>query len=299
MKTIESAINQVCQHFEQSDLYYGHGSDNAWDEAVFLVLAASELPLDSDRSVLQQSLTSEAQQQIEAWVQQRVEQRIPLPYIMQRAWFMGLEFYVDPRVLIPRSLMGCWLDDHCRPWVEPAQVKHILEVGTGSGCIAIAAAYQFPQAHVDAVDISDEALAVAKINVGNHQLDQRVELIKSDCYQQLSPQRYDMIISNPPYVSDEEMVDVPAEYQHEPNLALRADDDGLAIVIALLKGAPDYLTDEGVLFMEVGFSDEALIQRYPDAPFVWLDTDAETSGLFVVTREDLVTFLKQERLMDE
>lgn len=299
MKTIESAINQVCQHFEQAELYYGHGSDNAWDEAVYLVLAASDLPLDSDRSVLEQPLTTEIQQQIESWVQQRVEQRIPLPYIMQRAWFMGLEFYVDPRVLIPRSLMGCWLEDHCRPWVEPDQVKHILEVGTGSGCIAIAAAYQFPQAHVDAVDISDEALAVATINVENHQLDQRVRLVKSDCYQQLSPQRYDIIISNPPYVSDEEMVDVPAEYQHEPSLALRADDDGLDIVIRLLKGAPDYLTEDGVLFMEVGFSDEALIARYPDAPFVWLDTDAETSGLFVVTREDLVGFLKQERLMDE
>ncbi len=299
MKTIESAINQVCQHFEQAELYYGHGSDNAWDEAVYLVLAASDLPLDSDRSVLEQPLTTEIQQQIESWVQQRVEQRIPLPYIMQRAWFMGLEFYVDPRVLIPRSLMGCWLEDHCRPWVEPDQVKHILEVGTGSGCIAIAAAYQFPQAHVDAVDISDEALAVATINVENYQLDQRVRLVKSDCYQQLSPQRYDIIISNPPYVSDEEMVDVPAEYQHEPSLALRADDDGLDIVIRLLKGAPDYLTEDGVLFMEVGFSDEALIARYPDAPFVWLDTDAETSGLFVVTREDLVGFLKQERLMDE
>ncbi|MDF1759059.1 MAG: 50S ribosomal protein L3 N(5)-glutamine methyltransferase [Coxiellaceae bacterium] len=299
MKTIESAINQVCQHFEQAELYYGHGSDNAWDEAVYLVLAASGLPLDSDRSVLEQPLTPEIQQQVEAWVQQRVEQRIPLPYIMQRAWFMGLEFYVDPRVLIPRSLMGCWLEDHCRPWVEPDQVQHILEVGTGSGCIAIAAAYQFPQAQVDAVDISDEALAVAKVNVESHQLEQRVHLVKSDCYQQLSPQRYDIIISNPPYVSDEEMADVPAEYQHEPSLALRADDDGLDIVIRLLKGAPDYLTDDGVLFMEVGFSDEALIARYPDAPFVWLDTDADTSGLFVVTREDLVTFLKQERLMDE
>ncbi len=299
MRTIESNIQDIHQRFEAADLYYGHGSDNAWDEAVFLVLGAVGLPLDSDSSVLQQSVTDVQKERIDRWAAQRIEERMPLPYIMQRAWFMGLEFAVDSRVLIPRSLMGLWLEDRCRPWVEPDQVTRVLEVGTGSGCIAIAAAYLFPHALVDAIDISQDALAVAEFNVKKHDMQQRVQLIESDCYAALEDQRYDIIISNPPYVSDEEMAEVPAEFQHEPSLALRADDDGLALVIELLKGAPKHLTEQGVLFVEVGYSDEAMMARYPEAPFVWLDTDADTSGLFVVTREDLVSFLQQERLMDE
>lgn len=293
MHTIDSIIQQVHQRLLDADVYFGHGSDNAWDEAVYLVLAALERPLDSDRSILQEPVNDDQLLKVEQWLHRRIDQHEPLPYIMGKAYFMGLPFVVDPRVLIPRSLIAPWLADDCQPWLSAESVTRVLEVGTGSGCIAIAAALQFEHAQVDAVDISPDALVVAQQNVQYYDLQDRLHLIESDCFEAVPACQYDLIISNPPYVSDDDMAAVPAEYQHEPSLALRADDEGLAIVMRILRAAPAYLTDQGVLFMEVGYSDETMIARFPDAPFVWLDTDADTSGLFVVTKQDLQIFLQR------
>lgn len=293
MQTIDSIIQQAHQRLLNADVFYGHGSDNAWDEAVYLVLAALERPLDSDRSILQEPVSEAEQLLVEQWLQRRIDQHEPLPYIMGKAYFMGMPFIVDPRVLIPRSLIAPWLADGCQPWLSAESVSRVLEIGTGSGCIAIAAALQFEQAQVDAVDISQDALDVARQNVEQYDLSERVHLIESDVFDAVPECHYDLIISNPPYVSDDDMAAVPAEYKHEPSLALRADDEGLAIVMRILREAPAYLSDHGVLFMEVGYSDETMIARFPDAPFVWLDTDADTSGLFVVTKQDLQSFLQR------
>ncbi len=297
MQTLEQTINDVHRQLEPAGIFLGHGSDNAWDEAVYLVLAALELPMDADNSLLSSMVTEEQNQRVQQWLQRRLVEREPLPYIMQRAYFMGLPFYVDERVLIPRSLLGVWLADYCQPWVEPDKVHAIVEIGTGSGCIAIAAALQFPDATVDAVDISGDALAVAQQNVDEYELQDRVSLHQSDCFDSLPVKPYDLILSNPPYVSDEDMAVVPEEYKHEPSLALRADDHGLAIVMKLLRQAPAYLSDHGVMMIEVGYSEATLKQRFPDAPFIWLDTDADdVSGLFVVTKADLLQFLAEQKV---
>lgn len=292
MQTLEQTIQLVFERLERSEVYLGHGSDNAWDEAVYLVLAALDLPLDADRSLLVRPVSEQELKRVDDWLSQRIDQRLPLPYIMHKAYFMGLPFYVDQRVLIPRSLLGVWLADCCQPWVEPDKVERIVEIGTGSGCIAIAAALQFEHAQVDAVDISGDALAVAKRNVQNYELTQRVSLVQSDCFDSVEPCSYDLILTNPPYVSDKDLELSPQEYQHEPALALRADQDGLAIVMKCLRQAPAFMSDHAVMMVEVGYSEHIVKTRFPDAPFVWCDSDADdVSGLFVVTKADLVRFL--------
>ena len=293
MQTLEQTIQSAFERLEQSDIFLGHGSDNPWDEAVYLVLGALNLPLDADRSILSREVTADEQEKIEQWLKRRIEQRQPLPYITQKAYFMGLPFYVDSRVLIPRSLLGAWLVDYCQPWVDPDKVSRILEIGTGSGCIAIAAALQFETAHVDAADISPDALQVARRNVQDYQLEERVSLIESDCFDAIPANSYDLILTNPPYVSDEDLELSPEEYHHEPAMALRADEDGLAIVMKCLRQAPTYLSEHGVMMVEVGYSEHTVKQRFPAAPFVWCDSDADdVSGLFVVTKQDLVAFLQ-------
>ncbi|PHQ81048.1 MAG: 50S ribosomal protein L3 N(5)-glutamine methyltransferase [Coxiella sp. (in: Bacteria)] len=286
---IEQALNTVYQRLSASDLFYGHGIDNPWDEAVALVLHVLELPADSDDSALTEPVSDEQWKRILALVTQRIEARIPVAYLVNQAWFMGLPFYVDERVLVPRSPFAEWLRRRFEPFITASSVTRILEIGTGSGCIAIAASTVFPEAHIDATDISSDALAVAAQNVQDHSVTERVNLVTSDCFAAIEPaQQYDLIISNPPYVAQDEINELPEEYQHEPlKTALYADNEGMGIVDRILREAPQYMSEHAILIVEVGYSDEILMRHYPEAPFTWLECEFGGQGLFLLTREQL------------
>jgi ribosomal protein L3 glutamine methyltransferase len=288
LPNIKQALTWVEQQFKASDLYYGHGSDSPWDEAVFLVLHTAKLPLTSGEEVLDVALNQEQQQKIIELTAKRVHDRIPLPYLLHEAWFCGLQFYVDERVLIPRSPIAEVIDAQFAPWMQPNKIRKALDLCTGSGCLAIAMAYALPQTIVHATDISEDALAVAKINVNAHQLDKRVKLIQSDLYQGLEGETYDLIVSNPPYVDAEDMAALPEEYGHEPELALAAGEDGLSLVRTILREAPHHLNPNGVLICEVGNSQLALTEQYPDVPFTWLEFQHGEAEVFLLTYDQLV-----------
>jgi ribosomal protein L3 glutamine methyltransferase len=223
--------------------------------------------------------------------QQRIEQRKPAAYITNEAWFCGLSFYVDERVLIPRSPMAEIIQHQFSLWISPDRVENILDLCTGSGCIAIACAYAFEQSWIDASDISADALAVAKINRQNHDLENRLNLIESSLFESIPEKRYDIIISNPPYVSEREMKQLPTEFDHEPgSLALAAGVTGMDVVLPLLSAARDFLTEDGILVVEVGYSKPALEQMFPEVPFFWVDFEFGGEGVFVLTAEQLETY---------
>lgn len=286
---VRECLERITAQLTQSDLFHGHGIDNAWDEAVALVCHVLHLPIDCDDSVLQHTVSNVQWQRMEHLTKRRIDERVPIFYLTQQAWFMGLPFYVDERVLIPRSPFAEWIEKRFEPWVDPHQVQHILEIGTGSGCMAIAAAYVFPDAAIDAVDISEGALAVAKQNVEQHVMTDSVRLLRSNCFRNLdADKQYDLIISNPPYVAQEEIDELPPEYRHEPiETALYAADEGMAIVDEIIREAPKHMTPNAVLVIEVGYSDEILLSRYPHVPFTWLECEYGGQGLFLLTKEQL------------
>lgn len=286
--TIRDFIRWATSQFLKEKLFYGHGIADALSEAVYLVLYALYLPYNLDTDYFDTRLTTSEKKDIFNILIKRIEKRIPASYITHEAWFAGLSFYVDERVLIPRSSLAEIIEEELQPWVNPEKVERILDLATGSGCIAIACADRFPQAQVDATDISENALAVARINVLRHNIEEQVSLIQSDLYQNLSDQIYDVIISNPPYVPLSEMEDLPKEYTYEPRLGLEAGQEGLDCVIPILKQASHYLSDEGVLIVEVGNSKEALIKTFPDLPFTWLEFERGEEGVFLLHKQDLL-----------
>lgn len=289
--TIEQLLNVIANRFDDASLFYGHGTDNAWDEAVMLVLHVLQLPMDSSSEVAAQPVTLSQRQACETLMQQRIDTQKPLAYLIHRAWFMGLEFYVDERVIVPRSPFAEWIDQQFMPWVEPASVTRVLDLCTGSGCMAIAAALRFPDAHVTAIDIDADALAVAKRNVDAHQLAQRVSLVQSDGLDGLSSaDTFDLIMANPPYVSTEEMSTLPQEYHHEPRHALAAYQHGLGLVLRWLSQITDYLSPSGYVFMEVGNTDETLQAWFPEVPFTWLEQACGGHGIFMLHYDDLVRY---------
>ena len=273
--------------FEQSDIYFGHGTDNAWDEAVYLLSHVLDLPPDADRSLLDNSIPVAEQNKIEALFQRRIDERVPAPYITQQAWFCSLPFYVDERVIVPRSPIAELIYNQFQPWCgnEP---RRVLDLCTGSGCIGIACAYAFEHAHVVLSDISTDALAVATDNLMRHEVGNRVRALQSDLFDGLVGQRFDLIVSNPPYVDANDLAEMPDEYQHEPELALASGADGLDFTRRLLREAEHYLTEEGVLVVEVGNSWVALEQAFPQVPFIWLEFSEGDAGVFVLTRNDLI-----------
>lgn len=290
--TLRDFLRWTTSRFHEAGLFYGHGNVDAFNEASQLILSGLGLPVNELPDLfLDARLTSEEKNGLLALIQKRIEQRIPLPYLTHEAWFAGLPFYVDERVLIPRSPFAELIDSQFRPWLEnPDKVHHILDLCTGSGCIAIALALAF-DADVDAVDISAEALAVADINIKMHNLEDQVTTIQSDCWQELEPQQqYDLIVSNPPYVGADEMATLPDEYRHEPASALEADDNGLALVEQILLHAADYLSDNGLLFVEVGNSDLAVDEKWPETAFMWLDFDYGGHGIFMLDRAQCLEF---------
>lgn len=286
--SVRELIQRTENQFSQADLYYGHGTDNALDEAFYLVMTKADLEFDCDEALLNQPLAQDILDDIEKCIQQRIQQRIPVAYLVNRAWFCGHEFYVDERVLIPRSPFAELISSQFMPWLSSNKVNSILDIGTGSACIPIACAYEFPHAKIDAVDIDDDALDIANMNIEKHGFNDRITLFKSDLFEQLKGKKYDLIISNPPYVGRDEMQTLPKEYCHEPGHALEADDNGLDLVGKILKQASAHLNENGMLAVEVGNSMDALIERYPELPFIWLEFENGGDGVFLLNRSDLV-----------
>ncbi|WP_111496031.1 MULTISPECIES: 50S ribosomal protein L3 N(5)-glutamine methyltransferase [Marinobacter] len=284
--TVRDLLRYVTSQFAQSDIYYGHGTDNAWDEAVHLVLRSVGLPLENNTVFLDARLTRDERLLILDRMQQRIEERVPVAYLLGEAWFMGLPFQVDARVLVPRSPIGELIQAGFQPWLGDKPVHRILDLCAGSGCIGIAAATVFEDAEVDLADISDDALDVAHGNIAMHGLGHRVRALKSDVLDQVEG-RYDLILSNPPYVDAEDMADMPDEFHYEPRLGLEAGDDGLDIAYRILEKARDHLTDNGLLVVEVGNSWVALQEARPDIPFTWIEFEHGGDGVFVLSREDL------------
>jgi ribosomal protein L3 glutamine methyltransferase len=282
LQTIRDLVRWGASRFRENGLVFGHGTDNAFDEALVLVGHALHLPVGFPEHYLGARVTAEERAVVLELLNKRVETRKPAAYLTGEAWFAGLPFYVDERVLVPRSPMAEWVERGFTPWLEPDNVERVLDLCTGSGCIAIACAVHFDNAEVDAVDISPDALAVAKSNVERHDLEDWVKLVESDLFDALEPARYQLIISNPPYVSDEEMQALPEEYHHEPVLGLHADKAGLAIVVRILAQAADWLADDGILVVEVGNSQDMLVECFPDVPFMWLDFERGGHGVFLL-----------------
>jgi ribosomal protein L3 glutamine methyltransferase len=285
--TIRECVDWAAKRFESSDLYYGHGTDNPYDEAAWLVLHTLSLPLDLDDDQFEQNVTAADCHRVEAVVNERIHTRSPAAYLTGEGWFCGLPFYVDQSVLVPRSPIAELIEQAFEPWVEPDRVKQVLDIGTGSGCIGIACALVFPEAKVDLCDISPEALAVARRNIERYELEDRVHAHQADVFEGLTPKRYDLIVSNPPYVDAEDMAALPEEYRREPELGLAAGVDGLDIVRRILQRASEFLTDEGVLVVEVGNSEEALFAAYPELPFTWLEFSRGGQGVFLLTAKQL------------
>ena len=289
--TLRDLIRWGTSQFNAAELSFAQGMPTAIDEAVYLCLSALHLPPDFSAEYFDCVLTVDERLHVLNFFQQRIEEHKPSAYITNEAWFSGLNFYVDERVLIPRSPMAEIIQQQFSLWTSADQVNNILDLCTGSACIAIACAYAFEQAQVDASDISSDALAVAEINRKNHALEDRLTLIKSNLFESLPAKRYDVIISNPPYVSAREMQQLPAEFAFEPGtLALAAGQTGMDIVLPMLIQAGDYLTDEGILIVEVGYSKPALEQLLPEVPFFWVDFEFGGDGVFVLTAKQLETY---------
>ncbi|OOF41996.1 ribosomal protein L3 N(5)-glutamine methyltransferase [Rodentibacter rarus] len=289
LHTIQDFLRWTYSVFNRSDIYYGHGYDNAWDESLQLVLAGLQLPIDFPTELFPSRLTPSEKESLIQSVLTRIEQRVPVAYLTNSAWFCGHEFYVDERTIIPRSPISALIQE-CFEGIVKQTPQHILDLCTGSGCIAIACAYAFPDAEVDAVDLSVDALNVAEINIARHQMEHRVFPIQSNLFENIAGQKYDLIVTNPPYVDEEDLTDMPEEFHFEPELALGSGKDGLDITKQILKQAPDYLTENGVLVCEVGNSMVSLIEQYPDVPFKWLELKNGGVGVFAITREELVKY---------
>lgn len=287
LATILDMMRWTYSYFNASDLYYGHGHDNAWDEANQLVLNALSLPIDVPESLYQSRLSRIEKERIVELVIQRLGLRKPVAYLTHSAWFCGLEFYVDERVIVPRSPIGELIQQGFTGILR-AEPKRILDMCTGSGCIAIACAERFPHAEIDAVDLSFDALNVAEINIERHNKLHSVFPLQSDLFTNLPQDRYDLIVTNPPYVDQEDLDDMPEEFHHEPELALGSGVDGLDITKRILAQAADFLSDNGVLVCEVGNSMVHLIEQFPSVPFNWLEFKNGGLGVFSLTREQLL-----------
>lgn len=290
LSSINDMLRWSVSRFNDANIYYGHGTDNAWDEAVSLVLHALHLPDELGPKVVNANLTSSEKHKIVEMVIQRVRDRIPVPYLTNHARFADLDFYIDERVLVPRSPIAEMIANGFSPWLYNKSVTRVLDLCTGSGCIAIACAYAFENAEVDALDISEDALEVAQINIENLGVMDRVFPIQSDLFSALPKgPHYDLIVSNPPYVDQQDIDEMPQEYHHEPEIGLASGSDGLDLTKRILANAADYLTEEGILVVEVGNSMVHLIEQYPEIPFNWVSFANGGDGVFVLTRDQLLS----------
>ena len=287
LQTVRDLIRYGVSRFNQTKLSFGHGSDNAWDEAVYLVLNALHLPPDQLEPFMDARVLPEERQRALAYIDARCDRRVPAPYLTHEAWLQGYAFYVDERVIVPRSPIAELLMTQLSPWIlDPYEVTGILDLCTGSGCLAIIAAHQFPDAFVDATDISAQALEVALRNVTEHGLTDRLNLHQGNLYDPLPVlARYDLIICNPPYVNSQSMLKLPAEYQHEPTLALAGGTDGMDLVRTILEQAPAHLNDQGILLLEIGHERTYFEAAFPDLEPIWLDTAQASDQILLLNRE--------------
>ena len=285
--TVRDLIARGARRLRRARVHFGHGTDNAWDEAASLALHALRLPQEAGAALYRRRVRPAARVRAEALFTRRIAERIPAPYLTGITWFAGLKFRVDPRVLIPRSPLAELIERRFAPWIEPARVRGVLDIGTGSGCIAIACARALPQARVDAVDISGEALEFARINIRRHRLTGRVRVRVSDHFSALGRTSYDISVANPPYVGARELKRLPPEYRHEPRVALAAGERGLSSVEVILREASRYLRPRGLLIVEVGNTAAAVRRAYPRLPFLWLEFARGGGGVFLLTREQL------------
>jgi ribosomal protein L3 glutamine methyltransferase len=287
LETVADFVRWGASRFGAAGLHFGHGTDNAVDEALVLVRHALHLGHDLPQEFYAARLTPHEKREVLELLERRIVDRVPAPYLTGEAWFAGLPFYVDRRVLIPRSPMAELIEHGFAPWLEPERVQGVLDLCTGSACIAIACALSFPAARVDAVELSGEAIEVARANVARHGVGDRLSLLQGDLWQPVAGRKYDLIVSNPPYVSDAEMAALPPEYAHEPELGLRSGPEGLDIVARILAGARAHLRPGGILVVEVGNSAEAVARSWPELPMTWLDFARGGGGVFLLTAEEL------------
>ncbi len=287
LQTLKDYMRWGASQFMQAELHFGHGMSTALDEAVYLVLRSLHLPVDTPEVYWDGRLTDEEKQTIAAIIRKRIETKKPAAYIMNEGWFSGLPFYINESVLVPRSPIAEMVVQQFSPWVDSNNIHSVLDLCTGSGCIGIACAYAFPQAHIDITDISSEALEVAMINIDRHDVSSRVDAIYSDLFEALQGKKYDLIVSNPPYVDAEDMAALSEEFKHEPELALASGTDGLDITRRILAAATHYLNPQGVLVVEVGNSQYNLQELMPDVPFQWIEFENGGDGVFLLTAEQL------------
>lgn len=286
--TIRDWLRFTVSQFEESGIFFGHGADNSYDEAVWLILSALHLPHDTLDNFLDAVITESERKQLAHLIEQRITKRTPTAYLLREAWLRGYKFYVDERVIVPRSFIAELLEDGLQPWIEyPEMVTTAVDICTGSGCLGVLLADTFPDAHIDVVDISVDAIAVANINIAKYGLQERISAIESDMFTALAGKRYDVIISNPPYVDAPSMAQLPAEYRNEPQIALGSGVAGLDHTHTILSEAKHYLNDHGILVVEIGHNRDALLEAYPKLPFTWLQTSSGNQFVFLLTKEQL------------
>lgn len=287
--TIRDWLRFTVSRFEEADIFFGHGTDNAYDEAVWLVMGALYLPLDTLNNFLDASITESERRHLAHLIERRITERVPTAYLLREAWLRGYKFYVDERVIVPRSFIAELLDDGLSPWIEfPEMVESVADICTGSGCLGILLADTFPNAEVDVIDISSDAIAVCNINIANYGLQDRVHAVQSDMFKDLQGRSYDLIISNPPYVDTPSMAQLPQEYRTEPQIALGSGEAGLDHTRTLLREAANHLNDGGILVVEIGHNRDALLEAYPYLPFTWLEVESGNQFVFLLTKEQLV-----------
>jgi ribosomal protein L3 glutamine methyltransferase len=286
--TLRDVLRFAVSRFNEAGLFFGHGSASACDEAAYLILHTLHLPLDRLEPFLDARLTVTEREQVLNVIQRRAIEKIPAAYITKEAWLGDFSFYVDERVIVPRSFIAELLRERFSPWIdEPDDIQSALDLCTGSGCLAVLLAYAFENAQIDAADISGDALQVVQKNRADYHLQDRISLIQSDLFTGLTGRRYDLIVSNPPYVSTASMTDIPEEYRHEPHDALAGGTDGLDVVRRIIHEAASHLTEEGILIVEIGHNREILEDAFPEIPFTWLETSAGNEFVFLLTRDQL------------
>lgn len=287
--TIRDWLRYTVSQFEASDIFYGHGTDNSYDEAVWLIMSALHLPMDTLDNFLDAHLLASERLHLADLLEKRIKHHTPTAYLVKEAYLQGFKFYVDERVIVPRSFIAELLANGLQPWVEyPELIESAADICTGSGCLGVLLANTFPDAAIDVIDISTDAIDVANINIANYGLQFQVTAIQSDMFTALEGKSYDLIISNPPYVDAPSMAALPAEYQNEPQLALGSGEDGLNHTHTLLREAAKYLNHGGLLVVEIGHNRDALLAAYPDLPFTWLDTSSGDQFVFLLTKEQLL-----------
>jgi len=286
--TIRDWLRFTVSRFEESGIFFGHGTDNAYDEAVWLIMSGLHLPLDTLDNFLDAVITEAERKHLAHLIERRITDRTPTAYLLREAWLKGFKFYVDERVIVPRSFIAELLETGLSPWIEYQEmVESAADICTGSGCLGVLLVHAFPNAAVDVIDISPDAIAVANINIANYGLQEQITAIQSDMFSALTGKSYDLIISNPPYVDAPSMAGLPQEYRNEPQIALGSGDAGLDHTHTILCEAANYLNDGGILVVEIGHNREALIDAYPDLPFTWLEVESGNQFVFLLTKEQL------------